>query len=75
MLEGFGRNDLGVSLGTVFHGDRRPFEGFAVEVVEVLEGPSRQEIGFRRPEAAFLARFAVSCELHPIRTMAKSISG
>jgi len=75
VLESLGRNETGLALGALFHPLGGPLESLFIEIFQALEGAPRKEIRFHRPKTSLFTGFAVRCELHPIRTMAKSISG
>src|SRR5213078_475924 len=59
VLEGLGGNEPGLALRPLLQAHRRPLQGLAVEILEVLEGTARHEVGFDREKTALLARFSI----------------
>jgi len=58
-LEDLGRNESGLALRPVVHAYRGPLQSLPVQVLQVLEFATGEEVGFHRPKTAFFTGFAV----------------
>jgi hypothetical protein len=59
VVERLGRNQPALGDRPLFHAHGGPLEGRLVQIFQTLEAPPRKKVRLHRPEAAFLASFAV----------------